>query len=262
MIWHTFADEEFYLASIGISTRKYLRDKYIFRFGVPEDIPIGKVFSLTGGYQGKNNTSRIYAGARTSFGYYYPWGYLSANFEYGAFFRGSHQQQGVFSANVIYFTGLVEIRKWKFRQFVKPQVIIGMNRFAYDSLTLNDGNGIDGFKSDELKGASRFLFTMQTQSYAPWEWIGFRFGPFFNCTLGILSDEVTGFQNRKINAQIVLGLLIKNDYLVFNTFQLSISFYPVMPGGEHGVFKFNSFRTSDFSFGDFDVEKPATVYYR
>jgi len=259
---HTFADEDFYLASIGISTRKYVQDNYIFRFGVPEDIPIGKVLSLTGGYQEKNNASRLYAGARVSFGYYYPWGYLSANFEYGSFFRASQQQQTVFSANVIYFTGLVEIRKWKFRQFIKPQVIIGTNRFAYDSLTLNEGYGIDGFRSDELKGTSRFLFSLQTQSYAPWEWIGFRFGPFINCTLGILSDEVTGFENRKIYAQIGLGVIIKNDYLVFNTFQLSISFYPVMPGGENGIFKFNSYRNSEFGFGDFDVGKPATVYYR
>ena len=70
---HQFSDEEFYLASIGVSTRKYVQDKYIFRFGVPEDIPIGKVISLTGGYQEINHTSRLYAGTRVSFGYYYPW---------------------------------------------------------------------------------------------------------------------------------------------------------------------------------------------
>ncbi len=259
---HTFTDEEFYLASIGISTRNYVQDKYIFRFGVAEDIPIGKVFSLTGGYQEKNNTSRLYLGARISFGYYYPWGYLSTNLEYGSFFRASNQQQGVISANIIYFTGLVEIGKWKFRQFVKPQVIIGLNRFAYDSLTLNDGYGLDGFKSYELKGTTRLLFSMQTQSYAPWDLIGFRFGPFFNFTLGILGDEKTGFENRKVYAQIGLGVIIKNDYLVFNTFQLSISFYPVMPGGEPGAFKFNSYRTSEFGFGDFDIGKPATVLFQ
>ena len=94
-------------------------------------MPIGKVFSLTGGYQEKNNTGRLYLGARISFGNYYPWGYLSSNFEYGTFFQASHAEQGVFSAGVNYFTGLVEIGKWKFRQFVKPQVTIGINRFPY-----------------------------------------------------------------------------------------------------------------------------------
>jgi hypothetical protein len=257
---HMFADENLYLASVGISARRYVQDKYIYHFGITEDLPIGRVYSLTGGYQKKNNTSRIYLGARFAFGYYYPWGYLSANLEYGSFFRASHTEQGTVSAKLIYFTGLVEIGRWKFRQFVKPQVIIGINRFNYDSLTLNDGYGIDGFKSSALSGKSRMLLSLQTQSYAPWNFVGFRFGPFLNCTVGMLSGETDGFNNSQLYAQIGIGVLIKNDYLVFNTFQISISFYPVIPGS-HGVFKFNSFRTADFGFGDFDIGKPNVVPY-
>ena len=78
-VHHFYSNENFYIASIGISTRKYVQDKYIFKYGVTEDIPIGKVYSLTGGYQKKNNTGRLYLGARISFGNYYPWGYLAFN---------------------------------------------------------------------------------------------------------------------------------------------------------------------------------------
>jgi len=258
---HMFADENLYLASIGISARKYVQDKYIFKYGITEDIPIGKVFSLTGGYQKKNNTARPYIGARISFGDYYSWGYLSGNFEFGSFFRAAKAEQGVISVNAIYFTGLKEIGKWKFRQFVKPQAIIGINRFTHDSLTLNDGYGLEGFKSSALSGTSRLLITLQTQSYAPWDFIGFRFGPFINCSLGMLGDQVTGFKNSKVYAQIGLGILIKNDYLVFNTMQISFSFYPYIPDGR-STFKMNSFRTGDFGFGDFDIGKPAIVVYR
>ena len=53
-----FSNENFYLASIGLSVRKYVQDKYIYKFGLTEDIPIGKVFSLTGGYQVRNNAGR------------------------------------------------------------------------------------------------------------------------------------------------------------------------------------------------------------
>jgi hypothetical protein len=257
---HMFADENLYLASFGISARRYVQDKFIYNFGITEDIPIGRVYSLTGGYQEKNNTSRIYLGARFAFGYYYPWGYLSAYLECGSFFRASHAEQGTVSAKIIYFTGLVEIGKWKFRQFIKPQVIIGINRFNYDSLTLNDGYGIDGFKSNVLSGKSRMLFAIQTQSYAPWNFVGFRFGPFFNCSVGMLSGATEGFKNSQVYAEIGIGILIKNDYLVFNTLQLSLSFYPIIPGS-HGAFKFNSFRPADFGFGDFDIGKPEIVGY-
>jgi hypothetical protein len=257
---HMFGDENLYLASIGISARRYVQDKYIYHFGIPEDIPIGRVYSLTGGYQEKNNTSRIYLGARFAYGYYYPWGYLSAYLEFGSFFRASHAEQGAVSAKIIYFTGLVEIGKWKFRQFIKPQVIIGINRFNYDSLTLNDGYGINGFRSTALSGKSRMVFTMQTQSYAPWNFVGFRFGPFISCSVGMLSNPTEGFKNSQLYAEIGIGVLIKNDYLVFNTFQLSLAFYPIIPGS-HSAFKFNSFKTADFGFGDFDIGKPDVVPY-
>ena len=84
---HMFSNEDFYLASIGISTRKYVQDKFIFRYGITEDVPIGIVYSLTGGYQVKNNSGRFYLGMRFSFGNYHEWGYLSSNFEYGTFIR-------------------------------------------------------------------------------------------------------------------------------------------------------------------------------
>jgi hypothetical protein len=260
--FHNYSSESFYLAAVGISTRKYVQDKYIFKFGVIEDVPVGSVYSLTGGYQVKNNSGRLYLGMRVYFGNYNEWGYLSSNFEYGTFFHTSHSEQGVLTVGVNYFTGLFEIGKWKFRQFVKPQMTIGINRFSYDSLTLNDSYGLDGFNSPALSGTNRLLFTLQTQSYAPWNFIGFRFGPYLTYSLGMLSDAVTGFKNSKVYSQIGLGILIKNESLVFKTFQISISFYPLIPGTGQNVFKMNSFKTTDFGFRDFEIEKPAGMIYQ
>jgi hypothetical protein len=257
-----FTDETFYLANIGISTRKYVQDKFIFKYGITEDVPIGRVFSLTGGYQEINNTGRLYFGARISIGNYYRWGYLSSNYEYGTFIRASHAEQGALSAGIIYFTGLVELGKWKFRQFVKPQIMIGINRFSSDSLTLNDGYGMDGFNSPKLSGTSRLLFTLQTQSYSPWRFIGFHFGPFLILSLGMLGDPGTGFRNNKVYSQIALGVLIKNENLVLNTFQISIAFYPLIPGKGQDIFKMNSFKTSDFDFRDFEIGKPAVILFK
>jgi hypothetical protein len=259
---HKFTDEDFYLASMGISTRRYVQDKYIFKFGIPEDVPVGKVFSLTGGYQEKSNTGRAYLGARISMGSYYPWGYLSSNFEYGTFIRTSRVEEGVLTIGVNYFTGLIELSKWKFRQFVKPEVTIGFNRFASDSLTLNDGYGLDGFHTTALRGTSRFLLTIQTQAYAPWNFIGFRFGPYLNCTLGMLGDAVTRLGKGKVYSKIGVGVLIKNENLILNTFQLSLSFYPIIPGSGNNLFKINSFGSADFGFCDFEIGKPAPVVYR
>ncbi|MFA5329521.1 MAG: hypothetical protein WC384_17135 [Prolixibacteraceae bacterium] len=259
---HVFTNENFYLASIGISARKYVQDKYIFKFGITEDVPVGKIFSLTGGYQDKSYNSRIYLAARVSFGDYYSWGYLSTNFEYGTFLHSGHVEQGVLKAGINYSSGLFEIGKWKLRKLVKPQLTIGFNRFVNDSLTINDGYGLDGFRSPTLTGTSRMLLTLQTQTYSPANFLGFRFGPYLIWSVGMLGDEASGFRNSKLYSQIGLGVLIRNENLILNTFQISIAFYPSIPGIGNNVIKINSFRTTDFGFRDFEIGKPATVVFR
>jgi len=263
---HSYSNENFYLAGIGISTRKYVQEKYVFKYGVAEDVPIGKAYGLTNGYQIRNNIGRFYLSARISFGNFHPWGYLSTNFEYGTFFRASHAEQGVFNAGANYFTGLFDPARaggtWKFRQFLKAQVTIGLNSLPGENLSINDGYGINGFSSTDMIGTNRLLLKMQTQSYAPWNILGFRFGPYFIYSLGMLSDAASGIINSKVYSQIGLGVLIKNDYLVLNTFQFSISFYPIIPGKGKDIFKMNSIKTGDFGFRDFEIGKPSTLVFQ
>ena len=105
-----------------------MRDCYIFKNGILEDLPIGKIYGLTTGYQYKNDAARYYLSARAAFGNFYKWGFLSANFELGSFFKNSKTEQTAFSFQAHYFTNLRTIGRWKSRQFVKPQVVIGLNR--------------------------------------------------------------------------------------------------------------------------------------
>jgi hypothetical protein len=257
-----YSNEDFLFGTVGISARKYSRDRYIFKFGNTEDVPSGLACSFTGGYQLRNNSGRTYLGIRLSFGKYNKWGYLSPGLEYGTFLNGLHSEQGVVTAGFNYFTGLFEIGRWRLRQFIKPQVIIGINRFPYDSLTLNDGYGLDGFQSKALSGTRRLLLTLQTQTYCPWDLIGFHFGPYIVCSLGMLGNATDGFRNSRVYSQIGLGVMIKNENLVFRTFQFSISFYPLIPGRGDNILIVNSFKTTDFGFRDFGIGKPETVYNR
>jgi hypothetical protein len=257
-----YTDENFYLASIGISSRQYVQDKYIFQFGITEDVPVGRVLSLTGGYQQKNNFGRYYLKARWSAGNYYSWGYLSSHLEVGTFFYRSSTQQGVIDAGASYFTNMIELGNWKLRQFIKPRATFGIKRTDYDQLSINDGYGISGFYSPQLAGNSRLLLTSQTQTYAPWDFIGFHFGPYFTFAMGMLGDTANGFRNSKIYSQFGVGVIIKNDNLVMNAFQISLSFYPIMPGRGNNIFLFNSFQTTDFGFRDFEIGKPGVVVFR
>jgi hypothetical protein len=218
-------------------------------------------YGVTGGYQIRNNTGRSYFGARISWGDYIDRGNLSCTFEYGTFVHKAALEQGVFSANARYFSNLFQIGNWRIRQFIKSQVVLGIKRFPIDSLTLNDEFGIPGFSSS-LQGTKKIILTHQTQSYMPGKVLGFRFGPYLICSIGILGDASSGFKNSKVYSQVGIGALIKNDYLVFSNFQLSISYYPSMPGAGYNIFKFNSFVTTDFGFRDFIFGKPEIAAFR
>lgn len=91
-----YSDEDFYLGSIAITSQKFVQDRYIFRYGIIEDVPVGKVYSLTAGYQVKEHSSRLYLGMRFSMGGYYKWGYLSSNLEYGTFLMNPMPSRGLF----------------------------------------------------------------------------------------------------------------------------------------------------------------------
>jgi hypothetical protein len=260
-IMEYYTSEQFFLSGLGISSRKYVKQSYIFRFGTTEDVPVGITYGLVGGYQLKNH-ERWYWGVNHSWGNFFKWGYFGTHIEYGTFVNASYKTQGVLKVSFNYFSGLFSIGKWKFRQFAKPELTVGINRASYDRLTLNDGYGLNGFYSGELSGTNRFLFIIQTQSYAPWNLIGFRFGPFLNFSFGMLGNETSGFQHSRMYPQIGFGVLIRNDYLVVRNVQLSFAFYPSIPGRGENVFKGNPFRTTDFGFPDFVIGKPAIVEFR
>lgn len=274
-----FSNENFYLISTGIASRQYEEDSYIFRDGITEDVPVGVVYSITGGVQHKNNKDRMYLGAQVFYANYFKWGFLSTNFEVGSFFNGSKTQQTAYSFSLNYFSNLIDLgNNWKMRQFIKPQFIIGTNRLNYigDRLSLNEnpdfnanyndpihdgGVSIRGFESHAL-GTKKYILSLQTQFYSPWDFLGFRLNPFINLTSGMLSggEFLTG--EDKLYSSLSAGVVIRNDYLVFDSFQLSFSFYPQIPGQGRNIIKTNAFENDDFGFQDFHIGKPKNVLYK
>lgn len=259
-----YSSSKLALATIGISSQRFHQDNYLFRFGTIEDIPYGKVFSITGGIENKNNKNRAYFGSRFSYGDYYDFGYLQGNIEIGSFFNNGKTEQTTIKIETNYFTDLFPIGSWKFRQFIKPVLILGNNRLDTnrDRLNLIDVNGIPGFNSSPLIGTKKLLTTFQTQSYNQKTWFGFNFSPYLNYTLGFLDEGNTAFFRNKMYSQLGIGVLINNNYLVFNSFQISFSYYPSSPIDGSNIIKTNAFRNSNIEFRDFQIGQPYVVPYQ
>lgn len=256
------SDEELYLVGIGLSRRQYKQDNYIFKYGFTEDVPTGRSYSLIGGYQMRDSVPRWYGGARIYMANYHNWGYFNLYMEYGTFFHKKQKEQGCYLVGINYFSNIIRLGRWKLRQFIKQQYTIGFDRLKHEKLSLNDDAGIRGFNSLGLSGTQRFTLTFQLQSYAPWNVLGFRFGPYLVCSFGMLGSEKTGFSGSPLYSSYGIGLLVKNDYLILNQFQISIAFYPSIPGVANNVLKMNPVKTTDFGFRGFDISQPSIVGYQ
>jgi hypothetical protein len=254
-----FNGENIYFAGIGISSRSYTRDRYIFNYGKIEDVPLGRVIGITLGYEVQHK-ERMYFGMKAAWGNYFKYGYLSAQLEYGTFISHKGFQQEVVTAKINYYTRLLNISNWKIRQFVRPTIVFGINRQASDNLSF--GDLMKGFGEADVPAQHLMVLALQTQSYAPWNLAGFHFGPFLFTSFGMLGNESSGFSNSRLYTLLGFGLLIRNDYLMFNIFQVSLSFYPYIPGRGYNVFKANAYKTNNYGFPDFDISKPQIANYR
>lgn len=259
-----YSDEKLYLLGLGISSRKFTQDKYIFNFNVVEDVASGFVYNITTGYQKKNELTKYYIGGKIALGNYFNFGFLSGDAQYGTFIKNGISSQTTAKIQLIYFTNLIETGRWKFRQFVNPQYVFGNNRLNSDSdrLTLNGESGIQGFDSKNLFGTQKMVLSLQTQGYSPWRLFGFRLNPYFSYSAGLLGQNTTYFKRSKLYSEIAIGAILSNDYLIFNSFQFSFSYFPSVPGSDNSIFKTNAIRSYDFGLQNFEILKPDLVEYK
>ena len=256
-----FSNEKNWVGMIGISRQKFHQDTFVFNYNITEDIPYGENIALIIGHQEKNSNSRMYTGLSVSYGKKCSFGYASGFAEWGSFYDAGFTEQTTFKLGFNYFSPLINLGNWRFRQFVKPTYVWGNNRDESfkDRLNLLESDGLPGF-NNRLNGTQKWTLSFQTQSYIPGSWYGFRFSPYFNTTLGSLANEKALFSS-KVYSKFSIGALINNDFLVFNSFQISFSYYPTIPFEGDGINKFNSFENTNLSLYDFQLSKPGYIRY-
>ena len=78
----------------------------------------------------------------------------------------------------------------------------------------------------------------------------------------MLSDGNDHLLKGPLYSKFGIGVLISNDYLVFNSFQLSFAFYPTIPGVGDNLLKTNSFQNDDYQLLDYQIGQPTIVPYK
>lgn len=139
-------DSKLYLAGFGLSRRSYYRDYFIYRYGIPEDVPAGSILQFLIGFENALASNRLYTGVNAALGNHFgKFGYVSLSAGYGNFWNHGNVEQGVVSTSIGYFSNLITIGNWKLRQFAKGSIIYGVKRRVGEVVDINEENGIKGF---------------------------------------------------------------------------------------------------------------------
>jgi hypothetical protein len=252
-----------YLANFGFTQRKYYKDRYLFRFGANEDIPEGYSVEFVQGNRDKEDSRlEYYSGIKLAAGKHIKdIGYLSGGLSYGTFYNKASIGTGVMNADAYYFSDLITGGKWFFRGFTRFQYTQGFNREVYESVNIN-GSQMYGFSSSVLTAKSKMMLNLEFVMYAPYEVIGFKFAPVLLVGLARAGDNLGDMLNNYTYQSYAIGLLIRNEHLVVNTFAVSIGLYPFVPGLGDNIFKANPMGSHNVKTKDFNVGKADLVPYQ
>lgn len=261
--FHIFQHSTFYLGSIGYSTSKYYKDEYIFRFGVNEDVPEGILFDLNGGIENKELSLDYYVGAKIAAGRHFEnIGYIAGGSEYGTFLTSGKPERGVINLDFSYISDRLKLNRYGVRQFIYYHLTQGLNREVYESVNINGNKGLYGFESNTLKGKSKMYLNLQALFYTPWNLIGFQFAPVVFAGWGMMDSNGTFLLKSTIYQVYGIGVMVRNENLIINSFRFSFAFYPYEPGRHGADFKINPFGAYDLRFNDFFLTKPGAVLYQ
>lgn len=228
--YHYLQKYRMVLGSAAFSIRKFYKTNLIYSYGPTEDIPYGGLFTATMGKEINEFKDRLYAGVDLSFGKSFrSLGYFYTSVGFSSFFNGSQTEQGLLLLRTNYFSNLLYLGSYRVRNFIKVDYTRGFDRNSDESLVFNRDDGFSGFKNDSIGGEQRLSVNLESVFFSPASFYGFKFAFFGFADLGYLFGTNQFAGNGEVLSSIGLGIRVRNDHLVFNTFQVRIGFFPNLP---------------------------------
>jgi len=219
-----------FLGSISFSMRRFYKANLIYSYGRTEDIPFGGSINLTFGRENNEFKFRTYLGGSLSVGETLGrFGYIQSSPGIGTFFNGATTEQGVFSIRTNFISRLYNIGNYRIRNFIKADYTRGFDRYKDEKLNFIKRNGFSGFRNDSIGNAQRLVVGIESVLFSPVNLYGFRFAGFFFADAGALYGLNEGIAKSIFLTSVGIGLRIRNDNLILNTFQIRFGFFPNPP---------------------------------
>jgi hypothetical protein len=227
---YEYQDKTLLLGSAAISKQGYFKSNLVYGFGPTEDIPFGLLLQMIGGMEFGDFCNRPYLGFSFSHGtYLWRLGYVYNRIEAGGFYNNNAFEQSILGINSKYFTHLINAGRFKYRIFTDINYKLGIRRFEDEFISIQNNEGITGLKSDLLKGTQKLTADFELVAFTPYYLYGFRFAIFGSINMGFIGTSNDLILSNRLYSGIGVGIRLRNERLVFNTFQIKFSLYPAAP---------------------------------
>lgn len=244
------------LGGLAYSSNAYYRDNLLFGYGSSEDIPYGKLFGIQVGYSYEESQDRIYIDAYYSAGNRINnFGYINYSIESGGYLQSGIYEDGILKSKLSLASQLYTHGAHHFRHYINFTYVRGINMNGSERITINDKYGIRGLKSQTLIGTQKLSMNIESVMFSPLYVLGFRFSTFGFVDVGFIGSGQRSILAQQMYSGLGIGIRIKNDHLVFNTFQLRLAYYPLEPDRANRI-SVDVSNMPSASFSDFTVKQP------
>ncbi len=251
-----------FLLGFNTSKRRLYQSNLIYNYGKTEDIPYGRLAQILLGYEYDQFEGKAYLGFNYENAHYsekhknyYHYG-LSA----GSFLNGGGFREGFVQTSARYISRLYGKKDTKHRHFLTMEYLKGFN-ISYDFVKIDEGQGFANFESGQATGTKRFKANLENVFFTPHTLAGFRIVLHSNIDIGMTGSKNTFLLGNEFYAGIGGGIRLRNDNFVFETFQISFSYFPIVPNDlRHFVFDISSIRSREFN--DLRIKKPEVLHIR
>ena len=219
------------LFGFNILRSEYYRTNMLYGYGRTEDIPYGHHAELIAGWEFTELQKRFYTAIKLDF--LKPIndaGLFGLDLQIGSYLSESgHYEQGVLKTTLKLISPLLPAGKHSIRNFITLGYTTGLDRYTTTTISVNDGNSGNLFNKYDMVGYQRIRGRVESVLFTPYYFLGFRFAPFGFAEAAMIAGKHQEFFHQRIYPALGIGVRLRNENLVFSTFQISLSWHPVAP---------------------------------
>lgn len=256
-----YNNRRYVLGQFVVFKQSFFQTRYFFGYGRTEDIPSGYTALVSFGKESWLGRKRTYGGIEgEKFWKINEDGLIKTNLGVGTFWLSSSTEDIVVHVSTEHYSGLLERKRGRFRQFSSVDYLACPSNHFYKPLNINRERGIWGYKNLMLNGYQRLNLRTETVYYSPLKIYGFKFNFYGSLQSSLLASNEESIFKSPIYTGIGLGCRIRNENLSLNTLRFSVNYFPNSPA-EVKPFLFEITTITDFRFHLSSLKAPTFLVF-